>query len=334
MENQEKKGWFSRFRKEQPDAKPEDTTPTLGFFFKLLWRNIGKLVTLNLMMLVQFLPLAVALILYFFGDTTPTFDNPLYGPYLGAYLASGSPTAGLMLGLFSSPLNLPYLSGWRLIVAIVLVLFTVVTWGWQNVGATYNLRSLVRREGCFLFSDYFYAIRRNLKQGFLFGLIDFFAIAVLFYDLWYFGTLAENFFHGVMYMVMLVLLVVYMTMRFYIYHMMITFDLSIFKLLKNAFIFALLGVKRNILALLGIAIILGVNIAILIPSLSVGFVIPIVLFFFYFPALSGFMGAYAAFPNIQRYMIDPYQTEGEAEEAPVDEVDEPDEEPVEDEIEE
>ena len=54
MENQEKKGWFSRFRKEQPDAKPEDTTPTLGFFFKLLWRNIGKLVTLNLMMLVQF----------------------------------------------------------------------------------------------------------------------------------------------------------------------------------------------------------------------------------------------------------------------------------------
>ncbi|MBR7182105.1 MAG: hypothetical protein IKD28_04910, partial [Clostridia bacterium] len=86
-----------------------------------------------------------------------------------------------------------------------------------------------------------------------------------------------------------------------------------------------------ILALLGIALILGINIAILIPSLSIGFVIPIVLFFFYYPALSGFIGAYAAFPNIQRYMIDPYQTEEETEEVPEDE---PDEAPDGDEVDE
>ena len=100
--------------------------------------------------------------------------------------------------------------------------------------------------------------------------------------------------------------------------MMITFDLSIKKLLKNALIFTMLGIKRNVVALLGIALILGINIALIIGGLSIGFSVPIILPFFYLPTLLGFIGTYAAYPNIQRYMIDPVQkpaaqpTEGEA----------------------
>ena len=41
-------------------------------------------------------------------------------------------------------------------------------------------------------------------------------------------------------------------MRFYIYNLLITFDIKIFKLIKNSLIFSALGIGRNLLALFGI----------------------------------------------------------------------------------
>jgi uncharacterized membrane protein YesL len=257
-------------------------------------------------MLVQYIPLIAAVLIYFFGNTTPTTESALFAPVLGVQMHGTSPMANLLLGITLKQLNVPYLTTGRMIAIAVLVLFTIVTWGWQNVGATYNLRSLVRGDSCFLFSDYFYAIRRNLRQGLLYGILDFAIIAVLLFDIYYFSTLAGTLFYGVMYIFLIALLVIYTMMRFYIYHMMITFDLSIRKLLKNALIFSILGIKRNIMALLGIVAVVAINVVVIVFSLGFNFAVPLILPFFYFLALAGFMAAYAAWPNIQRYMIDPY----------------------------
>ena len=100
--------------------------------------------------------------------------------------------------------------------------------------------------------------------------------------------------------------IIYMIMRFYIYYMMITFDLSLKKLLKNALIFVTLGIKRNLMALLGIVLVVVANFALIILCLQFNFTLPIILPFFYLPALAFFMAGYAAWPVIQRYMIDPY----------------------------
>lgn len=306
MENEKKKGLFGFSKKEKPDAVAEDTTPTIGYFFKLLWRKLGKLTSLNLIMLFQYIPLIAAVLIYFFGDTTPTTESALFAPLLGVQMHGSSPTANLLLGLVGKQLNVPYLTTGRIIAIIVLVLFTVITWGWQNVGATYNLRSLVRGDSCFLISDYFYAIRRNLRQGLLFGILDFLVIAVLLFDIYYFSTLAGTLIYGVMYIFMIALLIIYTMMRFYIYHMMITFDLSIRKLLKNALIFSILGIKRNLVGLLAIVGVAVLNVVVIVFSLGFNFAVPLILPFFYFLALAGFIAAYAAWPNIQRYMIDPY----------------------------
>ena len=305
MENEKKRGFFFR-RTDRPDAKPEDTTPTLGYFFKLLFRKFGKLISLNLIMVMLYVPLIVAVVLYFFGESTPTVESALYAPLLGVSIGGGSPTANLLLGIFSRQLNVPFMTPGRIAAIALLIGFTVITWGWQNVGATYNLRSLVRGDSCFLLSDYFYAIRRNLKQGLLFGLLDVLIIVVLVVDLFYFNALADVFWFGVCYILFIVLIVVYSIMRFYIYHMMITFDLSIKKILKNALIFVPLGFKRNLVGFLGIFAITGLNAALILPSLKVGFALPLILPLFYLPALAGFIAAYAAWPNIQRYMIDAF----------------------------
>jgi len=261
---------------------------------------------LNLMMVMLYVPLIVAVVLYFFGESTPTVESALYAPLLGVSIGGGSPTAHLLLGTFSRQLNVPFLTSGRTVAIALLIGFTVITWGWQNVGATYNLRSLVRGDSCFLFSDYFYAIRRNLKQGLLFGLLDVLIIVVLLVDFFYFNALADIFWFGVCYILFIVLIVTYSIMRFYIYHMMITFDLSIKKILKNALIFVPLGMKRNFIGFLGIVAIAGINAALILPSLKVGFALPLILPLFYLPALAGFIAAYAAWPNIQRYMIDAF----------------------------
>ncbi len=304
MEKKKTRKFFFR-PVERPDAEAEDTTPTLRYFFKLFWRKLGKLFSLNLLMIFQVLPLIAAVLIYIFGKTTPTIHDPLFAPLYGAHTINPSPLSALLLGIFGNQLDVPYLTTGKLVAIILLVALTALTWGWQNVGATYNLRSLVRGDSCFLFSDYFYAIRRNLKQGFFVGLLDFIIIAVLAVDFFYFRNYVTSLGSGFLYVFVIALIVIYTLMRFYLYLMLVTFDLSTRKLLKNALIFSVLGIKRNMMGLLGIVLLAALNLLIIVPCLSIGFSAPIILPLFYFLSFTGFIAAYAAYPNIRRYMIDP-----------------------------
>ena len=303
-----KKGLFGLFgNTDRADVMPESTEPTFGYFFKLLWRKMGRLLSLNLMMVVRFLPLLAIVLIYLLGQKTYTVTNPVFTPVMGVHLLGGSQGAltTALLGIFGGQQEAAFPSTTAIVIMLVLLGFTVLTWGWQTVGGAYNLRSIVRGDSCFLWSDYFYAIKRNFKQAFFFGIIDFLAIALLVFDWYYFNALAGSTFAlSVMFFVTIMLIIIYVAMRFYIYPMMITFDLPIRKLIKNAFIFSMLGLKRNILAIIGFVLVTTVNLMLISPALSVGFTLPLILPLFYLPALGGFMSMYAAYPNIRRYMID------------------------------
>ena len=62
-----------------------------------------------------------------------------------------------------------------------------------------------------------------------------------------------------------ILFVLYFVMRYYMYVQMVTFKLKIFKIFKNSLIFALIGIKRNVVAFLGIlaSVVIGVPIGVL-----------------------------------------------------------------------
>jgi hypothetical protein len=81
------------------------------------------------------------------------------------------------------------------------------------------------------------------------------------------------------------------------------------KIFKNALIFAVLGIKRNIMATLGIVAMVVINGLLIIGGLSIGLALPVILPFFYLLGFSGFMSTYAAYPVIKKYMIDPYNTD-------------------------
>ncbi len=286
--------------------KGEDTTPNLKYFFKLWGRKFWKLISLNFFMLVQILPLLGCLFLYLGGPKVSTQYDPLYTVLLGAQTAL--PTSEGMT-LFNSAAGLlhqtPIFNSWAHWVMGILIVFHLVTYGWQKVASTYILRGLVRGDGVFLFSDYFYAIRKNMKQGFVMGLLDSVALFTLVFDFIYFWNSPTTGMNNFMYIMIFALIIIYGIMRFYTYLMLVTFNMKLGKILKNALIFTIMGIKRNIMALLGIAALVGIFAVLIFFLLPMKLAVVLILPFLCLLAFCGFMYTYAAYPVIKKYMIDP-----------------------------
>ena len=99
------------------------------------------------------------------------------------------------------------------------------------------------------------------------------------------------------------LCIIYFFMRFYIYLMLVTFDIKIKKIFKNALIFSVLGVGRNLMSLLGIAVLIGLNLALIIILWSMGVVAPLILPLIYLLPSMNLLITYGAYPVIEKYMI-------------------------------
>ncbi len=310
MEKQKKNKLFEFFnfnRGERPDAVEEDTTPTVKRYFKLLGRRFWKLFMLNVMMLFTVIPLLLIVFLLINIPRTPTLTYAVFPQIYGANLMDHSPISTLLLDLFGAQTGVPVYNATVSYVLIgVCAVFLLVTFGWQNIGATYILRSMVRGEPIFLWSDYFYAIKKNLKQGFFLGVLDLAVIFLLIYDFLYFSGMTGSFWLDVGFYGICAIGILYFFLRFYIYLLQITFHLSIRKILKNALIFSVLGFKRNFMALLGILLWTAL-IVVLLPLLSYGIALAIILPLLYYLAFTAFTSAYAAYPIIDRYMIEPYR---------------------------
>ena len=309
-ETEPKKKRFFSFLDPYRDGKgvyeDEDRTPTFKFFFKLFFRKFSKILQLNLLMIFQVLPLIAIGLFFFLGNKTPTATDVSFAPLYGINKIANSVGAAPTLDISSIQMGIPVFAPVFTFSMIALALILIVTFGWQNVGAAYVLRGLYRGDPVFVFSDFFYGIKKNFKQGLLLGLVDALVIVVLALDFMFFFNRGGTFGLDLMYFVIFALVLIYIVMRFYIYLMLITFDIKISKIIKNALIFTVLGIKRNLLALIGILLIIAINAALIILCLPTGFSLPIVLPFVYLMGTVSFISTYAAYPVIDKYMIAPY----------------------------
>ncbi len=286
--------------------KNENTTPNISFYFKSLWRKFPRLISINLLMLVQFVPLLIAFLTYFWSDTVPTFTDQSFPVYFGISQFDSSPSFFIQFLLSSLQFNVPAISIGTILWMAFWILLFAATFGWFNVSFTYLVREMVRGNPVFLFSDIKYALKKNWKQGFFVGLADFAILAILLFNIITMQGDAQAF-GSIMYFANLGILTLYIVMRFYIYLMLITFDIKFGKMLKNALIFVVLGIKRNVLAILWILALLLLNFFIFMLYMPLGIALPILYIF----SATLFTTAYAAYPVIEKYMITPYQQEVE-----------------------
>lgn len=278
--------------------------PSLANFFKLCGRKLSRLFSINLTYIFGNFP--IFFFIFYLGKFTQvTTAAPAYMTYTnlyGASVADPSPVTASLLGIFARTSTV-YIDTPLSKVFLYLSLLIVLTFGPINAGCTRLIRSMIREEPVFFWSDFFYTIKKNLRQSLIFGVIDCGMIFMLVRNIvWYNANLNV----GTQMLIFLFMtwgmLVLYGMMRMYVYLMMITFDLSLFKLVKNSVFFAVLGIKRNLLALLGIVVLSAFVYVLGSVFLPLAMSVLIALFF----SLCSLMGAYAAYPKIKEVMIDPY----------------------------
>lgn len=138
-----------------------------------------------------------------------------------------------------------------------LPLFPLVLSGPFTAGLTYITRNFVKREHSFLFSDFWEHSKKNIKQSIITNIIFYFAYMIYTsISLFYFFKMGNILIMAVL----LVLGAVLMILPFYVYLMIVSFDMKLKNIFKNAWIFALAKLPQNLFFLI---IVLAVHIALI-----------------------------------------------------------------------
>ena len=116
-----------------------------------------------------------------------------------------------------------------------------------TAGLTYITRNFVKKEHSFLMSDFFEHSKKNIKQTLIVNIIFFsvFCLYVLVF-LFYFMRVQNS----ILIAVIAVFGAVLMIVPFYVYPMLISFDLKVKDIFKNAWIFSLAKLPQNLVFLL------------------------------------------------------------------------------------
>ena len=277
-------GLFNGYLKEGPGVSKDAPEKHRFFlFFELFGRKFTRLIQLNLLFFVCLIPIAIGLY------TSFGFNPNIF--------ADGAVN---MEVLKTQPLI--QLSGD--IVGLVIYILSLFITGPAIAGFTYVIRNFQRQEHAWVMSDFKDNFKSNFKQATILAFIDS-VVYFLLYVAFVFYTYAlpahssplTNF-APMLTAVIVVIAIVYTWMHYYIYVMMVTFDLRLKDIMRNALIFALGKLPLNVM----ITLICG---AIVIASVIFNTVIGIILSAIITLSLIGYIIVFSVYPTIENYLIAP-----------------------------
>lgn len=275
-------------------------------FFVMLGRKFWNISNLSLLFSAANFPIFALVLGISLMNKQIVVTSPMFTQYFGMAEVSSAPALNDFFSIVASFGTKAVMSRGSLICFCIAALF-IITFGLSSAGSAYIIRGFNRGEPVFLISDFFSTIKRNWKQALIIGILDLLFCVVLVYD-FLFWQATPGFIGGIMMYFALFLCVLYFFMRFYIYTIAITFDLSLFKIFKDAFLLSFLGFKRNILAFFGILAVFFINLQLFFILPSLGIMLPLVLTF----ALCMFISGYASYPVIKKFMIDPFYPDSDS----------------------
>lgn len=221
---------------------------------------------------------------------------------------------------------------WNIMVAgllWVLVDLPLITRGWADAGLTFITRNYSREKHAFVREDFFETIKKNRGQAFWIGLINQLITGVMLYNI---ITYALGLFPALYallgvdiatvqqlkpldprmldYIIMACTMFGYLVftwMKYYIPFLVITFRLSTKQIYKNAFLFAVVGLKTNLLISAVLLLVYGLMVGafLLIPT-PLTLVILFLIWLLLIPGFRSLLIQFSIFPLIKKLMIDPY----------------------------
>ncbi|HEX3025742.1 MAG TPA: DUF624 domain-containing protein [Clostridia bacterium] len=171
-------------------------------------------------------------------------------------------------------------------------------------GFTYILRNFAREQHAFIWMDFRDTYKSNWKQATLVTLINIIVGTVLYMVIsFYYANLHKGQLMVVPFSLSLVIAAIFIFVQYYLYTMLITFDLTTRQLYKNAVIFAVVGLGKNIVTTLICGIIVLLIYAFKPLTLAL---IP-----FIFLATVGLIISFNSWPLIEKHLMP--KTEGDEE---------------------
>lgn len=205
---------FFNFQKEGKGVSKDEYTPRFPLYFKLFFRKIGLMTKANFIYLVVSL---LAVVAVWFG-----------------YAVFSQGENGILNG--------------ALFLVVATVYMAVVGIGFIMPGLTYLTRNFARQKHVWVFSDFFEHIGSNFKKSIVLFLIDTLVLFLSTFSISVYSKLIEtNSFMIIPMGIMEASVLIYFMMHFYIYPIMVTFDLSFKNILRNSLILTFAHLPWNIL---------------------------------------------------------------------------------------
>ena len=276
--------------KPKPDL-PANAPVKHGFFlfFELFIRKFWRFISLNIFYFLVTLPML--LFVYF------TVNG-----YFAEYLVMENGEFQSMLG--GVDVFAVVVSWVPRVLHLPLFFLSLILYGPATMGLTYIFRNYAREEHAWL-SDFVSRGLANFRQGLFFGLLD----AVVVYLLM--NGMVANIFAAaaptiILRTLCILFLVVYLFMRHYFYMIAVSVNLNVFAILKNAWLFVVLGFWRNCVAGL---VCLGVTVLVFFTLPLVTLILLPTLYY----AVTGFCVVFTCWPVVKRYIIVPAMEKAAAE---------------------
>lgn len=309
VQNEPKKQKFSLFNlfyrnshNEKADNIDVLKEPTVKNFFRLLGRKLGKLLSSNIIFVVCnfpifFLLLAMSGIL---GENSYAPLTQQWGILEGASLFEQSPELLTYLNIYGTKVSINTITT-PTIIFFALGALIIFTMGFAKVGTSYLYRNMVLGDPVFPTIDFFYIVKRNIKQALIFGILDSILMAIFIFNSYFlFVNLTSLSLAPFMLFLTIFMAVIYLIARQYAYLMIFTFKLPLKKIIKNSIYFVMLGIKRNLIASLFTVILIAINFFLFKIYMPIGMILPFIITI----ALIDFIAVYFAYPNIDKYMVD------------------------------
>lgn len=174
-------------------------------------------------------------------------------------------------------------------------------------GLTIVTRNYVREEHAFILSDFVDAFKHNWTAFLINGIVCYAAYIILSISIsYYWANVSVNSLFFIPLSICIGIAILFVFAQYYIPVMIVTFNLNFIQIYKNAFIFSILGLWRNLLLTLilaAISFVLWILILLMPLTLILSLLFALILLFSFYMFLINF----TVYPLIDKMMIQPYQ---------------------------
>lgn len=280
--------FFRSYLKEGPGVSPDEPQKRSFFrFFSLFGRKFSHFIRANLLYCVSLIPTFV-IVFFLMSYITVNSIEPIY-----AQVGDESGTGTTMLTmLFSLLFSLLYVS--------------IMGGGPVTAGITYVMRNFAREEHAWIWSDFKDNVKSNFKQSSIVFVTDIIVVLLLFVASYVYKQIGGTI--GCLRYFLYVIGIMFALMHMYIYPLMVTFELPLKDLYKNALIFAFGKLPSNLFVALVLTVIHVVFPVALVLCGGKYFMLCLFVFviaeLLILPIFSAFLVNFNVYPKMKKYMLD------------------------------